>query len=175
MIPLLTLLPSIVSGFGTVAGLVAKYFPSAEDAAKVEAIKAEIKVIEDEVAEKIRVHDEAMANLEINKLQAESTDKFVSRARPFAMWGASVGTWVFFGITPFVMLVCVLVAPTKLTAILELLNTLGTSGYINTFITIAIGLYGIRGGEKAFNVWRATKNGDSIMTYDVLNKGKVGK
>ena len=181
MLPLLSLIPAVLGGFSTVKDLIVKYFPNAEDKAKVAQIQAEIEVIKDEVADKIREHEEVMANLEINKLQAQSEDKFISRARPFAMWGVSVGSWVFFGIMPLVLLVCVLFAPSKVTAIMDLLSTLGTSGYIGTFITIALGLYGIRGGEKVITNWRASKtNGnscdeESIMTYNTATKGKVGK
>ena len=103
-LPLLTLIPAIASGFGTVASLVKKFFPNDADRAAVAQIQAEIKVIEDEISEKVREHEEVMANLDINKLQAQSDDKFVSRARPFAMWGVSVGSWVFFGLTPLKLL-----------------------------------------------------------------------
>ena len=157
MLPLLSLIPAVIGGFSTVKDLVVKYWPNAEDKAKVEQIKAEIKVIEDTVADKVREHEEIMATLDINKLQAQSEDKFVSRARPFAMWGVSCGTWVFFGVTPLTLLVCVLFAPGKVTSIMELLDTLGNSGYIGTFITIALGLYGIRGSEKVITSWRKSK------------------
>jgi len=183
MLPLLSILPAVFGGFSIIKDLVVKYFPNDEDKAKVLKLQTEIEAIRDEMAEKVRVHEEAMANLEINKIQAQSEDKFVSRARPFAMWGASVGTWVFFGFVPSVLLICVLFVPSKITPIMELLNTLGTSGYIGTFITIALGLYGIRGGEKVITNWRTSKanggstgscdDGSSIMTYNVA-KGKVG-
>ena len=178
MLPLLSLLPSIVSGFGTVAGLVAKYFPNDADKAAVAQIQAEIKVIEDEVAEKIRQHDETMANLEINKLQAQSEDKFTNRARPFGMWCAAAGIGVVFPITFTTLLICVLFFGDASTRVLDLLDKLSVSGYLSVFITLTLGMFGLRGGEKAFTMWRSGKDAcppDEIMTYDTKSKGKVGK
>ena len=178
MIPLISLIPSIVSGFGAVSSLITKYFPNDADKAAVAQIQAEIKVIEDEVAEKIRLHDEAMANLEINKLQAQSEDKFTNRARPFGMWAASAGILVVFPITFTTLLVCVLFFNDASTRVLDLLDKLSVSGYLGVFITLTLGMFGLRGGEKAFTMWRNGKDTcppDEIMTYDTKSKGKVGR
>ena len=91
-LPLLSLIPLVVSGFTAIKDLVIKFWPSAEDKAKVEKIQAEIKVIEDQIQDKVREHEEITQQLEINLQEAKSEKFWVAGWRPGLGW-VCVGAW----------------------------------------------------------------------------------
>ena len=119
-----------------------------------------------------------MANLEINKLQAQSDDKFVSRASPFGLWAAAVLCLVVLFCYSIYIIVLCMVSTSSYDVVLKLLDTISSSGYLFWVVSFIFGLFGLRGGEKAFTMWRSGKDAcppDEIMTYDTKSKGKVGK
>jgi hypothetical protein len=93
-LPVLALLPAVISGFGAIKDLVIKFWPSAEDKAKVDKIRAEIKVIEDEVIDKTREHEERLQQLQINLEEAKSEKFWKSGWRPGLGWVCAVGWFI---------------------------------------------------------------------------------
>lgn len=93
-LPILALLPVVASAFTAVKDLVIKFWPNDEDRAKVEKIRAEIKVIEDEIANKVRESDERLAQLQINLADAQSPRWWQSGWRPGLGWVCVVAWFI---------------------------------------------------------------------------------
>lgn len=61
-----------------------------------------LKLTELEDRANARLHEELMGQIEVNKIEAASTDRFVAGWRPFIGWTGGVGlAWTFVG-SPFI-------------------------------------------------------------------------
>ena len=129
-LPLLALIPLMASAFTGIKDLVLKFWPSAEDKAKVEQIKAEIKVIEDQINDKVREHEEIVSQLQINLEEAKSEKFWKSGWRPGLGWVCAVGWFIDIVCVPmynfFVSVAKIGIPPDKLEILMWL--TAGLAG-----------------------------------------------
>lgn len=115
---------------------------------KDKALEGKVKLKELEMDMTLKVqqmaHEEAMNMTELNKLDAVSTDKFASRARPFTLWTCNAALVYTFILYPLGQWYCALKYPT--TVLPELPNV----EYLFVLMSALLGI----GGMRSFDKWK---------------------
>ena len=151
-LPLIALIPLVASGFTAIKDLICKFWPNAEDKAKVEQIKAEVKVIEDQIQERVREHEEIVSQLQINLEEAKSNNMFVAGWRPALGWTCATAWFVDIIIIPITNWCLSVFAPaTKLMAGLP-------TDKLDIVMWLTAGLAGIRMIDKGVSKYQSMKD-----------------
>ena len=79
-------MPLISDIFGSLDGILDKFIPD-----KNEKIKAKLELAQLQDASDLRYHEEMMAQIDLNKAEAQSGNAFVAGWRPFIGWVCGVG------------------------------------------------------------------------------------
>lgn len=134
----------LTAAFGLGEKLVDHFFPSAE---KKAAAMLELAKLQQngELAAMAAEANLAQGQLEINKVEAASTNWFVAGARPFVIWICASGLGLQVVVAPFVEWVSMLVGhPTKMPPL--------DTGTLSTLLIGLLGLGGMRTAEKLSGV-----------------------
>lgn len=149
-------IPIIGDIFDTVGDLVGKIIPDKDLKRRLDH---EFKMLEDKMSE--RAHQEALAQMEVNKAEAQHKSIFVAGWRPFIGWVSGVGIAWTFMLAPFVEFVA------------RLFGWVGDmpspdTGLLVSLVLAMLGSSGLRTYEKIKGVARADMDNTKPVTFGDL-------